>query len=43
MDMIRTENWFVTPSGDRRGYIESQRWRELWFHTGTAWVMIALV
>jgi len=36
MDMIRTENWFVTPNGDRRGYIESQRLRELWFHTGTA-------
>jgi len=27
---------FLTPEGDRRGYIESGRLREVWFHTGTA-------
>lgn len=36
MQRIHTENWFKTPDGDSRGYIESDRLRELWFHTGTA-------
>jgi len=36
MQLIRTENWYRTPNGDPRGYIESAALRELWFHTGTA-------
>jgi sulfatase maturation enzyme AslB (radical SAM superfamily) len=33
----RTDNnWLRTTAGDKRGYIEPQRLRELWFHTGTA-------
>ena len=36
MQLIRTENWYRTPNGDPRGYIESAVLRELWFHTGTA-------
>lgn len=36
MQRIRTENWFKTPEGDSRGYIDPHSLRELWFHTGTA-------
>ena len=35
-DFSRRQNWLYTPDGQPRGYIESQRLRELWFHTGTA-------
>ena len=30
------EKWLKTSDGDRRGYIDPRRLRELWFHTGTA-------
>lgn len=33
---LKSENWYRTPVGDARGYIDSDRLRELWFHTGTA-------
>lgn len=36
MEVIRTDNWFQTPEGDDRGYIDPHGLRELWFHTGTA-------
>lgn len=36
MQRIRTENWYNTPEGEQRGYIDSFSLRELWFHTGTA-------
>lgn len=42
MDLIQTErlqqrrNTLYTPAGEPRGYIETPRLRELWFHTGTA-------
>ena len=29
------EEWLKTVDGDRRGYIDPRRLRELWFHTGT--------
>src|SRR5262245_13439297 len=29
-------DWAVTPSGDRRGYIQPHTLSELWFHVGTA-------
>ncbi len=33
----RTDNdWLRTSAGEKRGYIEPQHLRELWFHTGTA-------
>jgi len=32
----KSESWYRTPPGDARGYIDSDRLRELWFHTGTA-------
>ncbi len=35
-DISRQENWLYTPTGEPRGYIETQQLRELWFHTGTA-------
>ena len=28
-------NWLATPSGEPRGYIDSEALTELWFHTGT--------
>ena len=32
----RTDSeWLHTPAGEKRGYIDTQRLRELWFHTGT--------
>lgn len=36
MQRIHTDNWFVTPDGKPRGYIEPHALKELWFHTGTA-------
>lgn len=36
MELIRTDNWYHTPDGDDRGYIDPHALRELWFHTGTA-------
>ncbi len=36
MELIRTDNWYKTPEGDDRGYIDPFILRELWFHTGTA-------
>lgn len=36
MELIRTDNWYQTPEGDDRGYIDPHELRELWFHTGTA-------
>lgn len=36
MQVIRTDNWYQTPDGDDRGYIDPHELRELWFHTGTA-------
>ncbi|RRJ82475.1 radical SAM protein [Aestuariirhabdus litorea] len=30
------DSWNYTANGDRRGYIEPHRLKELWFHTGTA-------
>ena len=35
-NIIHRESRFYTPSGEPRGYIETERLRELWFHTGTA-------
>lgn len=32
----KSENWYETPLGQPRGYIDSDHLRELWFHTGTA-------
>jgi molybdenum cofactor biosynthesis enzyme MoaA len=36
LELIRTSNWFYTPSGEERGYIDPETLKELWFHTGTA-------
>jgi len=36
MELIRTSNWFNTPNGEARGYIDPHELKELWFHTGTA-------
>lgn len=30
-----TQDWYTTPTGDARGYIDTYRLKELWFHTGT--------
>ena len=35
MRELLKEDWQHTPKGDKRGYIDSQELRELWFHTGT--------
>ncbi|WP_421863422.1 radical SAM protein [Motiliproteus sp.] len=32
----RSQDWYFTPEGDPRGYIQPQGLKELWFHTGTA-------
>lgn len=32
---IDDQTWRFTPKGDRRGYIQPQSLKELWFHTGT--------
>ena len=29
------EDWLRTSTGEKRGYIDPRRLRELWFHTGT--------
>ena len=31
----RSEDWFYSPLGDKRGYIRPHALDELWFHTGT--------
>lgn len=38
MDRIaaQSHDWFYTPEGEPRGYIDPHELRELWFHTGTA-------
>ena len=36
MQRIHTQNWYQTPDGEARGYIDPFTLRELWFHTGTA-------
>lgn len=36
MELIRSSNWYYTPSGESRGYIDPHELKELWFHTGTA-------
>lgn len=33
--IIRSQDWYTTPDGSPRGYIESHQLKELWFHTGT--------
>ena len=33
---IRSADWYLTPDHQKRGYIDPQRLKELWFHTGTA-------
>ena len=35
MHHIDKHDWRFTPDNDPRGYIEPQRLKELWFHTGT--------
>ncbi|MCH9639124.1 MAG: radical SAM protein [Betaproteobacteria bacterium] len=32
----RSVQWYVTPEGEPRGFIQSHALEELWFHTGTA-------
>lgn len=34
--VARGNEWFETPAGDPRGYIDPHALDELWFHTGTA-------
>jgi len=36
IQLIPTDTWFRTSTGEKRGYIETGKLRELWFHTGTA-------
>jgi molybdenum cofactor biosynthesis enzyme MoaA len=36
MNDIANNDWFTTPKGDPRGYIQPHTLSELWFHTGTA-------
>ena len=33
--MINSNEWLYTTEGNARGYIQPQKLRELWFHTGT--------
>ncbi|BBM87187.1 radical SAM protein [Candidatus Uabimicrobium amorphum] len=35
MHHINRHDWLHTPQGEPRGYIQSQKLQELWFHTGT--------
>ena len=35
-ERARTHEWSLTPTGERRGYIDPHALDELWFHTGTA-------
>ncbi|GAB4333266.1 MAG: hypothetical protein Kow0037_11510 [Calditrichia bacterium] len=32
---LNKKEWLFTPSGNKRGYIQPEELRELWFHTGT--------
>lgn len=34
--IARADSWLYTDAGEARGYIDTPRLRELWFHTGTA-------
>ena len=36
MNPAENNDWLLTPSAERRGYIQPHGLRELWFHTGTA-------
>ncbi len=36
MQTIKTQNWYQTPEGAPRGYIDPHALTELWVHTGTA-------
>jgi len=36
METIKTKEWSFTPNDEPRGYIDTWKLRELWFHTGTA-------
>ncbi len=31
----KDKDWLLTPLGDKRGYIEARKLKELWIHTGT--------
>lgn len=31
----KSNNWYFTPDGEKRGYIQPGELKELWFHTGT--------
>ena len=33
---IQNKNWLYTADGDPRGFIEPERLKELWFHTGNS-------
>ena len=35
MDNVARQYWYLTPDGNKAGYIQSHRLEELWFHTGT--------
>ena len=34
--LARSESWYQTSQGEPRGFIETQKLDEVWFHTGTA-------
>ena len=34
--LARSESWYQTSQGEPRGFIETQKFEEVWFHTGTA-------
>ena len=34
--LARSESWYQTSQGEPRGFIETQKLEEVWFHTGTA-------
>lgn len=33
--MVKSDDWYHTPTGEARGYIVSEGLKELWFHMGT--------
>ncbi len=35
MHQTTSKNWLTTPDGVKRGYIQAEKLKELWFHTGT--------
>ncbi len=35
-NVVRDNDWYETPTGEARGYIQPHTLDELWFHTGTA-------